>query len=51
MARPDLKKLNTKELLTQLPRALRLVWEADRFNAVILSALTVVQAAIPTTIT
>jgi ATP-binding cassette subfamily B protein len=44
--RPDLK-LRTRELLEQLPRALRFVWEADKKNAVMLGLLTLVQAALP----
>ncbi len=44
--RPE-RKLTTRELLQQLPRALSLVWEADRRNAVVLSLLTFVQAGLP----
>jgi ATP-binding cassette subfamily B protein len=44
------KKVITKELLLQLPRALTLVWEADRFNALLLSFLTLLQAALPAAI-
>ncbi len=49
MARPERpeRKLSTRELLQQLPRALSLVWEADSRNAVLLSVLTVVQAGLP----
>jgi ATP-binding cassette subfamily B protein len=47
-ARPE-RKLTTRELLQQLPRALGLVWEASRTNALLLSALTLVQAALPAT--
>lgn len=44
------KKVITKELLLQLPRALELVWQADRFNALLLSFLTLFQAALPAAI-
>ncbi len=44
--RPE-RKLTTRELLQQLPRALALVWEASRTNALLLGALTLVQAALP----
>ena len=47
MAKPGDRKLSTRELLEQLPRALGLVWEADRANALVLGALTFVQAALP----
>ncbi len=47
MARPGERKLTTRELLEQLPRALGLVWVADRANALLLAALTLVQAALP----
>ncbi|MDP1825901.1 MAG: ABC transporter ATP-binding protein [Archangium sp.] len=47
-ARPE-RKLTTRELLQQLPRALGLVWEASRSNALLLSGLTLVQAALPAT--
>lgn len=40
-------KLKTRELLQQLPRALRLVWEADRRNALAMLALTLLQAMVP----
>lgn len=43
------RKLTTRELLQQLPRALALVWEASRTNALLLSGLTLVQAALPAT--
>ncbi len=46
--RPE-RKLSTRELLQQLPRALALVWEASRTNALLLTALTLVQAALPAT--
>jgi ATP-binding cassette subfamily B protein/ATP-binding cassette subfamily C protein len=41
------RKLSTRQLLAQVPRALALVWEADRLNALAQAALTVVQAALP----
>ncbi|MEW5739801.1 MAG: ABC transporter ATP-binding protein [Myxococcota bacterium] len=41
------RKLSTRELLEQLPRALSLVWQADRRSAVVLSFLTLAQAALP----
>ncbi|MDX2012362.1 MAG: ABC transporter ATP-binding protein [Myxococcaceae bacterium] len=41
------RKLSTRQLLAQVPRALSLVWEADRRNALAQAALTVVQAALP----
>ncbi|MBM4781357.1 MAG: ABC transporter ATP-binding protein [Archangiaceae bacterium] len=41
------KKLTTRELLSQLPRALSLVWQADRTNALAQAALTLVQAVLP----
>jgi len=41
------KKLSTRGLLEQLPRALALVWEADRRNAVVTALLTLVQAVLP----
>lgn len=41
------QRLTSRELYEQLPRALKLVWEADRRNAVLLAALTLVQAALP----
>ena len=44
--RPE-RKLSTRELLKQLPRALGLVWEASRTNASLLAGLTLVQAALP----
>lgn len=47
MAKPKDRKLSTRELLEQLPRALSLVWQADRTSAVVLAALTLVQAALP----
>lgn len=47
MAVPATRKLTTRELLQQLPRALALVWEADRVSALILAGLTLVQAALP----
>ena len=40
-------KVKTRELLRQLPRALALVWEADRTNAVLLGVLTLVQSGLP----
>lgn len=43
------KKLTTRELLQQLPRALGLVWEADRTNALAQLGLTLVQAVLPAT--
>lgn len=47
MAKAKERKLSTRELLEQLPRALSLVWQADRASAVVLAALTLVQAALP----
>ena len=47
MAERTERKLTTRELLQQLPRALALVWEASRTNALLLSFLTLVQAALP----
>ncbi len=44
------ERVSTRELLHQLPRTLRLVWDADRFSAVILAALTMVQALLPATL-
>ena len=44
--RPE-RKLTTREQLQQLPRALTLVWEASRTNALLLSGLTLVQAVLP----
>jgi ABC-type multidrug transport system fused ATPase/permease subunit len=41
------RKLSTRQLLAQVPRALALVWEADKANALAQAALTVVQAALP----
>lgn len=41
------RKLSTRELLEQLPRALSLVWQADRASALVLAGLTLVQAALP----
>ncbi len=41
------QKLTSRELYEQLPRALALVWEADKRNAVLLGVLTLVQAALP----
>ncbi len=41
------QRLTSRELYEQLPRALKLVWEADRRNAVLLGVLTLVQAALP----
>ncbi len=41
------KKVSTQELLEQLPRALSLVWQADRWNAVAQAVLTLVQATLP----
>ena len=49
MAAPTERKLTTRELLQQLPRALGLVWEASRTNAMLLGGLTLVQAALPAT--
>jgi ATP-binding cassette subfamily B protein len=45
-SRPD-KKVSTRELLRQLPQALRLVWKANARGAVGLACLTLVQAALP----
>ncbi|MCA2980062.1 MAG: ABC transporter ATP-binding protein, partial [Myxococcaceae bacterium] len=41
------RRLSTRQLLAQVPRALALVWEADRRSALAQAALTVVQAALP----
>ncbi len=41
------RKLTTRGLLQQLPRALGLVWEADKRNAVLLTVLTLVQSVLP----
>ncbi len=49
MAAAAERKVTTRELLTQLPRALRLVWQADAAGAVVLAVLTLVQAALPAT--
>ena len=46
MAEAD-RKVTTRELLTQLPRALGLVWQADPVDTVILAVLTLTQAALP----
>jgi ATP-binding cassette subfamily B protein len=46
---PKEKKVTTRELLQQLPKALRLVWEADKTNAVFLVVLTLLQSALPAT--
>ena len=45
--RRDQQRVTTRELLQQLPRTLRLVWDADRFSAVLLAALTMLQAVVP----
>ncbi|MEW6432627.1 MAG: ABC transporter ATP-binding protein [Myxococcota bacterium] len=47
MAKAKDRTLSTRELLAQLPRALSLVWQADRSSALGLAALTLVQAALP----
>jgi ATP-binding cassette, subfamily B, bacterial len=41
------QKVSTRELLTQLPQALALVWKANRRGALALAALTLVQAGLP----
>ncbi len=41
------QRLTARELYEQLPVALKLVWEADRRNAVMLSVLTLIQAVLP----
>ena len=41
------RRLTAKELYEQLPVALKLVWEADRRNALLLAALALAQAALP----
>jgi ATP-binding cassette subfamily B protein len=43
------KKLSTRQLFEQVPRAARLVWQADPLNAVWHALLTVVQSALPAT--
>lgn len=47
MAPPAERKVSTQELLRQLPRALRLVWQASPRGALALAGLTLVQAALP----
>ncbi len=47
MAPPADRKVTTRELFTQLPRALALVWQADAAGSLVLAVLTVVQAALP----
>jgi ATP-binding cassette subfamily B protein len=47
MAKPTDRKVTTRELMTQLPRALGLVWQASRAGSLGLGALTLVQAALP----
>jgi ATP-binding cassette subfamily B protein len=46
-SKPTDRKVSTKELFTQLPRALGLVWQASKPASVGLGALTLVQAALP----
>ena len=41
------ERISTRELLKQLPKTLRLVWEADHASAMVLAALTFVQALFP----
>jgi ABC-type multidrug transport system fused ATPase/permease subunit len=41
------KQATTKQLLEQLPATLRLVWEADRFNAIVLAVLTLSASLFP----
>ena len=41
------RRVSTRELLQQLPRTLRLVWEGDRSSALVLGALTLAQAMLP----
>lgn len=43
----EAKKVTTRALMRELPQALRLVWLADRSNAVAQALLTLVQAALP----
>jgi ATP-binding cassette, subfamily B, bacterial len=45
--RPEDRKVSTRELLEQLPRTLRLVWQADRASASGVAALTLLQALLP----
>lgn len=47
MATQSERRLSTRELLQQLPRALGLVWAADKKNALFLCLLTLVQAVLP----
>jgi ATP-binding cassette subfamily B protein len=47
MAPPSERKVTTRELFTQLPRALALVWKADARGSVLLAGLTLVQAGLP----
>ncbi len=46
-AKAEQKTVTTKELLRQLPRTLALVWSADRFSAVMLAILSLIQAVVP----
>ena len=46
-ASPAERRVSTRELLRQLPKTLRLVWEADRGSALVLAGLTLVQAVLP----
>ena len=41
------ERISTRDLLKQLPKTLRLVWEADRSSALVLAALTFIQALFP----
>ncbi len=48
MASPKEKvRISTRDLLKQLPKTLRLVWQADRASALLLGAMTLVQALFP----
>ncbi|MBS1153113.1 MAG: transporter related, partial [Myxococcaceae bacterium] len=40
-------RIPTRDLLKQLPRTLRLVWQADHSSALVLGALTFLQALFP----
>ena len=41
------KRATVKEVLAQLPRTIRLVWDADRLSVVVLALLTLLQAVLP----
>jgi hypothetical protein len=46
-ARPEDRRVSTKELFEQLPRTLALVWKADKASALGVAALTLLQALLP----